>query len=74
MKGFADPKALLCGPETRTSAPIRILRDNETLTSVTNSAVYPCGEGAGYAGGITSAAVDGIRTAYAIMQTYKPLI
>lgn len=74
MKGFADPQALLCGPETRTSAPIRILRDNETLTSMTNSAVYPCGEGAGYAGGITSAAVDGIRTAYAIMQTYKPLI
>ena len=74
MKGFADPLAVLCGPETRTSAPIRILRDNDTLTSITNCAVYPCGEGAGYAGGITSAAVDGIRTAYASMQTYKPLV
>lgn len=74
MNGFADPKALLCGPETRTSAPVRILRDSERMTSITNCAVYPCGEGAGYAGGITSAAVDGIRCACAIMQAYKPLL
>ncbi|MBO5790333.1 MAG: FAD-dependent oxidoreductase [Clostridia bacterium] len=74
MKGFADPNAILCGPETRTSAPIRILRDGQSFASLTNCGVYPCGEGAGYAGGITSAAVDGIRTAYAIMQTYKPML
>lgn len=65
LKGFDDPAALLTGVETRSSSPVRILRDDR-LQSVGLSGLYPCGEGAGYAGGITSAAVDGIRTAEAI--------
>ncbi|MDD2568781.1 MAG: FAD-binding protein [Clostridia bacterium] len=65
LKGFAAPDALLTAPETRSSAPLRIIR-NEKCESITN--LYPCGEGAGYAGGIISAAVDGIRCAEALMQ------
>ncbi len=65
-KGFDAPDAVLSGLETRTSSPVRILR-NEELTSDSDDLVYPCGEGAGYAGGITSAAVDGIRVATAII-------
>jgi uncharacterized FAD-dependent dehydrogenase len=62
LKGFADPEAVLTGVEARSSSPVRMLR-NETGQSVTVQGLYPCGEGAGYAGGITSAAVDGIRCA-----------
>ncbi len=62
LKGFADPEAVLTGVEARSSSPVRMLRD-ETGQSVTVQGLYPCGEGAGYAGGITSAAVDGIRCA-----------
>ena len=62
LKGFADDTALLTAPETRSSSPVRILRDKETFESSVRG-IYPCGEGAGYAGGITSAAVDGIRVA-----------
>ena len=62
MNGFSYGDALLTAVETRSSAPIRILRD-ETLQSVTLKGLYPCGEGAGYAGGIVSAAVDGIKCA-----------
>ena len=65
LKGFADPDALLTAVETRTSSPVRIERD-DTLQSVGIKALYPCGEGAGYAGGITSSAVDGLRVADAI--------
>ncbi len=61
LKGFADPSAVLTAPETRSSSPIRILRNDRGISSV--EGVYPCGEGAGYAGGITSAAVDGLKTA-----------
>ena len=57
--------------ETRTSAPIRILR-NEELRALGHSNVYPCGEGAGYAGGITSAAIDGIRVAEALIARFAP--
>ena len=71
LRGFDAPDALLCGPETRTSAPVRILRDDRRRAlGVSN--LYPCGEGAGYAGGITSAALDGIHTALALMACYRP--
>lgn len=74
LKGFAHPDALLTAPETRSSSPVRILRD-ETMQAVwTNregeSGIYPCGEGPGYAGGIMSAAVDGIKVAQAVAQSY----
>ena len=67
LHGFADPEAVLTGPETRSSSPVRILRDAD-CRSVSVSGLYPCGEGAGYAGGITSAAVDGIRCAEALIE------
>ncbi len=62
MKGFVTREATLTGVETRTSAPLRILR-NENLQSPSLQGLYPCGEGAGYAGGIMSAALDGVRVA-----------
>ncbi len=65
LKGFADPEAVLTAAETRTSSPVRIER-GEDMQSVSAKGLYPCGEGAGYAGGITSSAADGIRTAEAI--------
>ena len=64
--GFLTNEACLIGMETRTSAPVRILRDNESLQHVTISGLFPCGEGAGYAGGIVSAGVDGERCAEAV--------
>ena len=67
LKGFACRDAVLTGAETRTSSPVRIERDNESLQSVNTENIYPCGEGAGYAGGITSAAVDGVKVALAIL-------
>lgn len=72
LPGFASPTAILTGAETRTSAPLRILRDNETRIAYGFSNLYPCGEGAGYAGGITSAAIDGVKCAIALMQKFKP--
>ena len=66
IKGFANFDSVLTGPETRTSAPVRILR-NENFESVSAGGLYPAGEGAGYAGGIMSAAVDGIRVAEGIL-------
>ncbi len=72
MCGFAAEDVLLTGVETRTSSPVRIIR-NDSFESISVSGIYPCGEGAGYAGGIMSAAVDGIRVAQAIMQRYAPL-
>lgn len=68
MPGFIHEDALLIAPETRTSAPITILRDKFTLESVSHKGLYPCGEGAGYAGGITSAAVDGVKIAISILE------
>ena len=64
--GFLTNEAVMIGMETRTSAPVRILRDNETLQHVTINGLFPCGEGAGYAGGIVSAGVDGERCAEAV--------
>lgn len=72
IAGFADPAAVLTGAETRTSAPVRILRDPETRQALGCEGLYPAGEGAGYAGGITSAALDGIRTACAVISRYCP--
>lgn len=66
LNGFARHDALLTAPETRSSSPVRILRD-ETLQSPAASGLYPCGEGAGYAGGIMSAAVDGMKCAEMIL-------
>jgi uncharacterized FAD-dependent dehydrogenase len=66
MKGFISDQAQFHAIESRTSCPVRVTRDDETLQSVSHKGLYPCGEGAGYAGGITSAACDGIRIAEAI--------
>ncbi|MGH8462281.1 MAG: NAD(P)/FAD-dependent oxidoreductase, partial [Stenotrophobium sp.] len=66
IKGFDMPDALLTGVETRTSSPIRIKRKDDDLQSLNTRGLYPAGEGAGYAGGILSAAVDGIRIAEAV--------
>ena len=70
IKGFDRPDAVLLGVESRTSSPVRIWRD-ETLQSEIRG-VYPCGEGAGYAGGITSAAMDGLRVAEQIASEFAP--
>ena len=61
LHGFAHPDAVLTGPETRTSSPVRIVRNSETLEAIGIEGLYPCAEGAGYAGGILSAATDGIK-------------
>lgn len=67
IKGFADESAILTAPETRSSSPIRVLRD-ENYHSLSTVGLYPCGEGAGYAGGIMSAAVDGMRVAEQVIK------
>ena len=71
IKGFAMDDAVLTAVETRSSAPIRIVRDDETLESINTRNLYPCGEGAGYAGGIVTAAVDGIKCAEKIIGKYS---
>ena len=71
ISGFASEPSVLTGVETRTSAPVRIPRD-ETLQAVNLPGLYPAGEGAGYAGGIMSAAVDGIKAAEALIRRYAP--
>jgi uncharacterized FAD-dependent dehydrogenase len=68
LPGFIYEEGLLIAPETRTSAPLTVLRDKETLISLSHQGLYPCGEGAGYAGGITSAAVDGVKIALSIIK------
>lgn len=72
IKGYSCTDAILTGVETRTSAPVRILRGDDRRLAESESNIYPCGEGAGYAGGIMSAAVDGIKTARAIMARFGP--
>ncbi len=69
LKGYSDPDAVLTAPETRSSSPVRILRDDSRQSQIRG--LYPTGEGAGYAGGIMSAAVDGIQTAEAILEALK---
>ncbi|MBQ3483564.1 MAG: hypothetical protein IJA78_05250 [Clostridia bacterium] len=71
LAGFAAPDAVLTGVETRTSSPLRILR-GAARTALGHDRIYPAGEGAGYAGGITSAALDGLSTALAIMARFAP--
>ena len=65
LKGFANPDALLTAPETRSSSPVRVLRSDDFQSNI--KGLYPCGEGAGYAGGIMSAALDGIKCAQALI-------
>lgn len=68
MEGFLSPSAQLHGIESRTSSPLRVTRDPVTMESISHGGLYPVGEGAGYAGGITSAAVDGIKAVEALVQ------
>ena len=67
LQGFASHDAVMTAPETRSSSPVRILRDETRQSAIRG--LYPTGEGAGYAGGIMSAALDGIQTAEAILAT-----
>ena len=71
MKGYFTEEAQMLAAETRTSSPIRIPRNNETLMHVEVEGLFPCGEGAGYAGGIVSAAIDGERCAEGISRMIK---
>ncbi len=68
IKGFSDSNPLLAGVETRTSSPIKIIRDDKLESNI--KGIYPCGEGSGYAGGITSSAIDGIKVAEEIIKKY----
>ena len=71
LKGFDRPDSILTGVETRTSSPVRIIRGEDMQSNV--KGIYPCGEGSGYAGGIMSAAIDGLKVAEYIIKTYKPM-
>jgi uncharacterized protein len=72
MRGYLTNEALIVGVESRTSTPVRIPRDNETLQHPQLKNLFPCGEGAGYAGGIVSAAMDGERCADKVLElNYK---
>ena len=66
IRGFSDPDSILTAVETRTSSPVTVIRDENFVSNI--RFIYPCGEGCGYAGGITSAAIDGIKTALKIME------
>lgn len=68
LKGFADREAVLTAAETRSSSPVRMVRDADAMQSVSVAGLYPCGEGAGYAGGIMSAAADGLKCAAKICE------
>ena len=68
IKGFSRPDAILAGVESRTSSPVRIPRNKDMESQI--KGIYPCGEGAGYAGGITSAAMDGLKAAETIARRY----
>ena len=70
IPGFANDDAILAAIESRTSSPVKIERDENLVSNI--KGIYPCGEGAGYAGGIMSAAMDGIKIAEAIAKIYKP--
>ena len=74
IKGYDAPDTVLTAAETRTSAPLRILRDPNSLSAIGHARIYPCGEGAGYAGGITSAAVDGVRVALSLMSQFSAIL
>jgi len=72
IRGFTARPALLLGPETRASSPVRVLRDPDTRQSVSVAGLYPVGEGAGYAGGIMTSILDGIESARRIMAVHRP--
>ncbi|MFT7463730.1 MAG: putative FAD-dependent dehydrogenase [Pseudohongiellaceae bacterium] len=74
LPGYAGTEAMLVGPESRSSAPLRMDRDKDSYESLSHPGLYPLGEGAGWAGGIMSAAVDGLRAAEAIHQRYRPAL
>jgi len=71
MKGYHTSEAVILGTESRTSSPVRIPRDAESLEHINVAGLYPCGEGAGYSGGIVSSAMDGIRCALAAVKKYR---
>ena len=73
IKGFDCCDAVITGIESRSSSPVRINRD-ESFQSVSLRGLYPCGEGAGYAGGIVSAGVDGVKCAEAVLKSFKEKI
>ncbi|MBN2719241.1 MAG: FAD-dependent oxidoreductase, partial [Deltaproteobacteria bacterium] len=73
LPGFIHPEAVAIAPEARASSPLRIVRDKDSRQSSTLQGLYPAGEGSGYAGGIMSAALDGINAALKIMEQYKPI-
>ena len=68
IKGFSSGDSIIAGIESRTSSPVRIIRDENYLSNI--EGIYPCGEGAGYAGGITTSAIDGLKVAEAIISKY----
>ena len=70
VDGFDRPDAILAGIESRTSSPVKIPRDEAMESSIRG--LYPCGEGAGYAGGITSAAMDGLKVAEELIRRFRP--
>ena len=72
MSGYLTNEAVVLGVESRTSSPVRIPRDPEKMNHIRISGLYPCGEGSGYAGGIVSSAVDGMRAAEAISPFEPP--
>ena len=72
IRGFAGERGTILGPETRVSSPVRIVRGDDTRESISTPGLYPIGEGSGYAGGIVSSAIDGLRTARAIIERFKP--
>ena len=69
--GFLTREAVMIASETRTSSPVRITRDRDKLVHIQMEGLYPCGEGAGYAGGIVSAAIDGERCAEAVRELFN---
>ena len=71
IKGFDDPDSILTAVEARSSSPVRIVRDPETLQSTSVAGIFPCGEGAGYAGGIMSSAIDGIKCANKLAESLR---
>ncbi len=73
LPGFGGPDAVITAPETRASGPVRLVRDPQTREAAATANLYPVGEGAGYAGGIISAAIDGLKSAELIIQRYAPV-
>ncbi len=73
LVGFSGSDGVIAAPESRASSPVRIVRDRQSMESVNMSGLYPMGEGAGYAGGIVSAAADGMRVAARIISRYRPV-